>query len=132
MTQTNSTAQVPQIDAGQVNLALAESLREVATWLEMHAGDLPSMRASVFIGYGRSSDARAQLTALANALGDQAEERADASQVTIEGRIGGIRVWGSAETRELVSCPLPPPYEPILAVTPPVTPEEDAAWNERS
>jgi hypothetical protein len=131
MTEANSTAPVVPLDAGQANLELAESLREVATWLEMHAGDLPQMHGSVsYAAFGPG--ARGQLSAIAEALGDRADEIADGNHVEVGASFSRMRVYGWTTPQTLgARKPPTPPYEPIIAVDPPVTSAEDEAWSER-
>jgi CO/xanthine dehydrogenase Mo-binding subunit len=120
MTANHSPTPVVQ-DAAQSNLELAESLREVATWLEMHAGDLPEM----WLGYlhfrnqyERSDRAREELTAFAKTLGDrEVREEQTGNAVAITGAFGPLKVRAEADVRDLRAEPLPPAvpeYEPIL------------------
>lgn len=141
---TQSSTEVSQIDIGQANLELAEALREVATWLEMHAGDLPlprSFGAYIMRGiYG--GDAREVMTAVAQALGDRATEKVTGTEVVIGGKFGPVEVSVTTDARSLGAefSPPQPEYEPILPVkangqpvacTPEVTPGEDEAFAER-
>jgi len=154
MSTTNSTRAVEQIDAGQANLELAESLREVATWLEMHAADIPEM----WLGYlhfrnehVRSEAARDELVAFARSLGDRASEECQLGTVRIIASFGEVRVSAGApiaDLRDEPPEPEPPKYEPIIPPRPAddedfvaavyatedfpaVSPEEDEAWAER-
>lgn len=113
MTDTVTT-EVHSDAAADANLELAESLREVATWLEMHAGDLPEMRATGWISEFRKRDARAELTALATALGERATETRRDDKVMVAGNFGPVMLFAYAEIRELVDEPPLVSYPPIL------------------
>lgn len=143
MTQNHSSTAVEQeapvvpLDAGAANLELAESLREVAHWVELHAGDLPTLRASLAIAvFGER--ARDVLTAVGEALGDRAEESVnDNGHIEVGGHFGPVHVyaWTTPSSLGGVEVPRPvPAYDPVLApaADPPVTPQEDEAWRERS
>lgn len=114
----NSTTDVVPMDAGQANLELAQSLRDIAHWVEMHAGDLPEL----WLGhlnfgnpYKRNAEARAHLATFASALGDRATERLHHDVVEIRAEFGPVAVVAGAKVDDLRDAPPPAPtYEPIL------------------
>jgi len=138
---------VVPLDAGQKNLELAQSLHELAHWIELHAGDIPEM----WLGHLhfrnehiRSESSRAELTAFAVALGDRAAEECDGTGVRIVGMFGRVKVSAGARLADLrhePPEPEPPDYEPIIKpapghdtshdIHPPVSDAEDDAWRER-
>src|SRR5205807_1235541 len=82
------------------NLEIAHGLREIAHWLEAHP-DLPdaSTGSVYFFTYGK--EARAALTAVADALGDRAEESVAGSEVRIIASFGSARVHACASLKDL-------------------------------
>lgn len=106
------------------NAEVIAGLREAADFLEQHP-EMPAARYAWVVlrdrGYGASDPtAREELSAIADALGDRAEERESAGTVRIRGTFsGGVHVDGEAEVRHLLPSPPPAPeYEPIIKRAP--------------
>lgn len=118
------------IEQTHPNADLISGLRECADWLEQHP-ELPSASyGNVCFGYAIHQDARARLTALAEALGGRATERRHEGRVTIQGEFGDLNVYAGAKVEALVDAPPLPDPEPIIKRSDiPVTPEEDDAWS---
>lgn len=95
--------------------SLADTLREVADWLDAH----PEVAASNAHVWVRATE-RGDLEALARALGDRASEKASDRSVEIDGTFGaeksweGVSVGGSLPIEKLVDAPPVPQYEPII------------------
>lgn len=135
MTENLSPTTVVPSDAGQANLELASALHDAAHWLEMHAADVPKLNAFIYAPDFRFGDeatarARAELAAVAAALGHRAIEQQSGGNVRIEGKFGRVTVFAEARVSDLLDEPTPPapPYRPII----PVTDAEEEAWGERS
>ena len=99
------------------------ALREIADVLEAHpelppAGGHVSLRSRYSsLNYDGDATPREVLTATAAALGDRAEERADADAVNVGVYIGPFRLFAEATIYELNGLPKPPKipeYEPII------------------
>jgi hypothetical protein len=107
----------PMADADELpapNLEVARGLRELADFLEAHPA-LPEVHAFAYISEYRQRDARAELTALAEALGDTAIEEQNGSTVRIRGEFGPVKIQADAEVSDLRDePPSVPEYEPII------------------
>lgn len=99
-------------------LTVAQSLRDVADWLDAHP-EIAATHAFVPVRAATRED----LETLARALGDRAAERmAYGDDVEIEGVFGGtpdrydgVRVYGQVPVAKLAGAPVPPKYRPILS-----------------
>lgn len=103
-------------NAVPVGLTIADGLREAADWLDSHP-ELETTYAFVSI----QATGRADLEALAAALGDRATERVGyVDTVEISGRFGtdnpygGVNVCASLPVKVLAGEPVKPKYTPIL------------------
>lgn len=102
------------------NVDLVAGLRDLADFLEQHPS-LPPVRATAWVPEHRWSEAaranaRADLTAVAEALGERATEKQTRSSVIIEGAFGPIGLRAEAQIGDLRTV-VPPPvpeYEPII------------------
>jgi hypothetical protein len=100
------------------NATTIEGLREVAAWLEQHP-ELPAAHyaAVSFRSAYAAANAREDLTALAVALGDRANESVYNGEATISARFADtVRVSATAKVADLGPEPAsePPPYVPII------------------
>lgn len=95
---------------------VAQSLREVADWLDLHP-EMGVQHAFVSV----TATEREHLEALAAALGDRAQENETYGPgVEIRGEFGGgaafggVQVYGSVPLAKLADAPVKPKYRSIL------------------
>lgn len=117
------------------NLDVAQDLRDVAEWLEQHP-ELPKVSwAAIRLRQALADDARAALTAVAEALGDRAAERFEYDEVRIVGAFGRVTVTAAASPGALGGVKSTIKYDPIiplaLEVELPISTEELIAEAER-
>jgi hypothetical protein len=113
MSNQNDDAPVGLTDT----LTVADSLRQVADWLDEHP-EIAVRHSFVSI----ATYEREHLEVLAAALGDRAREReVYGPDVEIRGtfgsgsEFGGTQVYGSVPIAKLTGAPVKPEYRPILA-----------------
>lgn len=104
--------------AANLNAGVIAGLREAADFLEANPG-LPSFNGFLMY-HAWGANSREELTAVARALGDSAEETATAHEVRIAGAFSGVKVHAYAQPAKLGASPVPRPvdYEPIIQPCP--------------
>lgn len=118
------------VEQSHPNADVISGLRDAADWLAEHPELPPAYYASIsFRSSYAAANAREDLAALAEALGENAAEAQSGAEVLISGTFGPVRVSAAAQVAALAGVPVMPAYEPIIKRAEiPVTPEEDEAW----